>query len=132
MNIEKLSQFKTLKSKDHSHDWKEDWNHTGKTHILDEVCLDEDYSAFYALGICGTQFKHRTKYNNNKLNISKGVDCFKCMLKAGYFKYDSPTYLDSMQIGNYYIVQIAFAETRHRKLVEYEVGDTYEYLFRTV
>ena len=125
----KLTELKTLKSQD-SHWFGDGNNHTGKEHILDNISFSDDIHPFYVKTICGTKFKTRYKESAYALNINKGVNCIKCMIKAGYLKYDSPRLMQygamekPQQIGKYYTVKIAFAD--------YKVGDIYEYLYTTV
>jgi len=125
----KLTELKTLKAQDRM--WYGDGNNQeGKEHILDDVCFEDDFNPFLAKSICGSTFKTRYKDSAYQLDISKGVNCIKCMIKAGYLKYDSPRLMQygamekPQQIGKYYIVEIAFDD--------YEVGDIYEYLYTTV
>ena len=125
----KLTELKTLKAQD-SHWFGDGNNKQGKEHILDDVCFEDDFNPFLAKSICGTKFKTRYKDSAYALDINKGVNCIKCMIKAGYLEYDSPRLMQygamekPQQIGKYYTVEIAFDD--------YEVGDIYEYLYTTV
>lgn len=123
--------YRTLKARDRN--WYGDSYHydmQGKEHILNNVSFEKDYHPFYVETICGTKFKTRNKEGASSLDTDKGVTCFKCMVKAGFLKYDSPLHLkfgameQPKQIGKKYIVLISFKD--------YKVGDTYEYTYKTV
>ena len=125
------TNFRTLKSSDRS--WYGDTYHydmQGKEHIINDVSFTNDYHPFYVESICGTRFKTRNKDNATYLDTNKSITCIKCMIKAGFLKYHSPLYLkyggmtEPKQVGRNYKVLVSFDD--------YQVNDTYEYLYRTV
>ena len=123
------TNFVTLKASDR-HWYGDGNNQEGKEHILDNVSFEDDFHPFYVKTICNTKFQTRFKDSATSLDTSKGVNCFKCMIKAGFLKYHSPLLLEygamkkPQQIGKNYTVLIPFKN--------YEVGDIYEYLYKTV
>lgn len=123
------TNYRTLKAQDRM--WYGDGNNSdGKEHIIADVSFEKDFNPFLAKSICGSTFKTRHKDSAYPLDTSKGVNCIRCMIKAGFLKYDSPIVMkygameNSEQIGKNYKVQIAFQD--------YKVGDIYEYLYTTV
>ena len=115
--------YKTLKS------YSRAYLDSGRTHILNFDCLEDTAHPFLAWGICGTEFRATGKQYAHDLVSEDGVSCFKCMLKAGYLKYDSPkTYTNpydqsKVQCGKYYLVMISFDN--------YKVGDIYTLQFQS-
>tara|TARA_A100001515_G_C4477929_1_gene179083 strand:+ start:95 stop:496 length:402 start_codon:yes stop_codon:yes gene_type:complete len=131
----KPKPYKTLRSND-IHWFGDNNSHSGKTHILDEVSFEDDYHPFYVKAICGTSFKTRYKDSAHNLDTERGVGCFKCMIKAGYVKYDSPVKIehakDKVQVGKIYEVLIPFLCSRfHTETKKYNVGDSYFYHFKS-
>ena len=123
--------LKTLKASD-NHWYGDGNNHSGKTHILDEVSFEDDYHPFYVKAICGTSFKTRYKDSASNLDSKTGVGCFNCMVKAGYLKYDSPYFTehagDKVQVGKIYKVLVPFTCWRFSSEERsYEAGDKYLY-----
>lgn len=98
---------------------------TGVTHFLDEsVELDWFSQDLF----CGA--KNVRGFVSKKSAESIGVDCMKCMTKAGYVKKESTTGLASSPglIGfrqtNYIVVKSFDRLETGRKLISYEPGDT--------
>jgi len=125
----KTQPYRTLKAQDRM--WYGDGNNQdGKEHILDDVCFEDDFNPFLAKSICGSTFKTRYKDSAYPLDVSKGVNCIRCMVKAGFLKYDSPVMMQygamekSQQVGKNYKVQFPFDD--------YKVGDVYKYLYTTI
>ncbi len=130
----KPQPHKTLKSND-IHWFGDNNNHTGKTHILDPVSFEDDYHPFYVKTICGTSFKTRYKNSAKNLDTKTGVGCFKCMIKVGYVKYNSPYIVDlhtKTQVGKIYEVLVPFVCSRFSSQTrEYKAGDKYLYHFKS-
>lgn len=84
-------EHKVLNSQTNTWGFKETRTTGGITHILKQESF-ENMHPFYAQGICGASFKTYKKTEAQNIDIRKGVECLRCMIKAGYIKKYKPLY----------------------------------------